>query len=236
MKAILEIRAGEGGDDSKLFVCDMLRMYLRYFESKKIISHVIYNTKSELILEICGEIKDILEYEVGVHRVQRVPPTETRGRRHSSTLTVAILPVSDEKLSFDPSEVEIKAFRAGGKGGQHRNKVETAIRAVHKPSGLTAICADERSKHRNEQSALKVLAARVLNKQAEEEHKFVQNKRMSQIGRSGRAEKIRTYNFIENRVKDIRVKKAIYCLDKIMDGDLDKIYELIRKQNEKLIS
>jgi peptide chain release factor 1 len=229
MKAILEIRAGEGGDDSKLFVRDMLRMYLKYFESKKIKAHPIYDAKSEIILEICGEIENILKFEGGVHRVQRVPPTETRGRRHSSTLTVAVLPVSNGDLSFDPGEVEITAFKAGGKGGQHRNKVETAIRAVHKPTGITATCADERSKHRNEQSALKVLAARVLGRQREQERQVVQDKRVSQIGKSGRAEKIRTYNFIENRVKDVRVKKAIYCLDKVMNGNLDKIHDLIRK-------
>jgi peptide chain release factor 1 len=204
-------------------------MYLRYFESKKIKSHLIYDSKSEVVLEICGEIQNIIKYEGGVHRVQRVPPTESRGRRHSSTLTVAVLPIEDKEYSFDPGEVEIKAYKAGGKGGQHRNKVETAIRAVHKPTGLTAICANERSKHHNERSALRVLAARVLDAQKEKDKQSTQDRRVSQIGKSGRAEKIRTYNFIENRVKDVRVKKAIYCLDKVMNGDLDKIHSLIER-------
>ena len=232
MQAILEIRAGEGGDDSKLFVHDMLRMYMKYFEYVGIKSKSIYESKSEAIVEIShiGNMK----YECGVHRVQRVPPTESRGRRHSSTLTVAILPIANNNFQFDPNDVEITAFKASGKGGQHRNKVETAIRAIHKPTKLSATCARERSKHLNERFALQVLAARVLDKMKNDEEKDVRNKRLAQIGRSGRAEKIRTYNFIENRVKDIRIKKALYCLDKVMDGRLELIHEEIQKKNRRV--
>ena len=227
MKAILEIRAGEGGNDSKLFVRDMLRMYRRYFESKRIKHSLICDTKAEVTLEISGNIDNILMYESGVHRVQRVPPTESRGRRHSSTLTVAVLPAPNDNFQFDRNDVKISVFKASGKGGQHRNKVETAIRAVHKPTKLSAVCARERSKHLNERFALRVLAARVQDKLRNEEEKEVRDKRLAQIGRSGRAEKIRTYNFIENRVKDTRVKKALYCLDRVMDGNLDLIHERI---------
>jgi peptide chain release factor 1 len=226
MKAILEIRAGEGGDDAKLFVRDMLRMYLKYFESKHIKHKILCDSRSEVTLEISGSIQN-MAHERGVHRVQRVPPTENRGRRHSSTLTVAVLPVANGSFHFDPNDVEITAFKASGKGGQHRNKVETAIRAIHKPTKISATCARERSKHLNERFALEVLAARVLDKQRTQEEKEMRNKRQSQIGRSGRAEKIRTYNFIENRVKDARVKKALYCLDKVMNGNLDLIHRWI---------
>jgi peptide chain release factor 1 len=228
MKAILEIRAGEGGDDAKLFVQDMVRMYTKYFERNKISHSLISDSSSEVIIEISGNIGQ-LAYESGVHRVQRVPPTENRGRRHSSTLTVAILPIANGNFHFDSTDVEIRAFKASGKGGQHRNKVETAIRAVHLPTGITATCARERSKHMNERLALRVLAARVLSKQKLEETKRIKDKRIEQIGRGGRAEKIRTYNFIENRVKDARIRKALYCLDKIMDGRLDLIYKSMQK-------
>lgn len=230
MKAILEIRAGEGGDDSKLFIFDMYRMYQRYLSTKNIKYVVLHTSTSEIILEIAGDISNILKYEAGVHRVQRVPPTENNGRRHSSTITVAVLEFQDKKEYFNSNEVDIKAFRASGKGGQHRNKVETAIRAVHKPTGISAICADERSKYRNEKSALKVLSARVLEHFRQKEQTIEKQKRRKQIGQSGRAEKVRTYNFIENRCKDARVKKALYCLDRVMSGDLDRIYDLIERR------
>lgn len=228
--AILEIRAGEGGDDSKLFVQDMVRMYAKYFERNGISHDVVYDSDSEVSIEISGDLTNMC-YESGVHRVQRVPPTENRGRRHSSTLTVAILPLSNGDFHFDPHDVEIKAYKASGKGGQHRNKVETAIRAVHRPTGITAICARERSKHMNERMALRVLAARILDKQKREEASKTRDRRAQQIGHAGRAEKIRTYNFIENRVKDARLAKALYCLDKVMDGQLDLIYRRIRDED-----
>lgn len=224
MKAILEIRAGEGGDDSKLFVRDMLRMYQRYFDSKHIKHTLVCDSRAEVALEISGDL-DNMAYERGVHRVQRVPPTETRGRRHSSTLTVAVLPVANGNFQFDPCDVEITAFKSSGKGGQHRNKVETAIRAIHKPTKISAVCARERSKYMNEKVALRVLAARVLDKLKGEEERKIRGKRLAQIGQSGRAEKIRTYNFIENRVKDARIKKALYCLDRVMNGNLDLIHK-----------
>ena len=227
MKAILEIRAGEGGNDAKLFIFDMLRMYQKYFSLKQIKYTLLYSTKAEIILEISGEISKIIKYEAGVHRLQRIPPTENNGRRHSSTITVAVLEFGKSFSNFDLNDVEIKAFKAGGKGGQHRNKVETAIRAVHLPTGLSAICADERSKHRNEKSALKVLNARVQEHFRIKEEKKTKQNRRKQIGCSERSEKIRTYNFIENRCKDLRVKRTLYCLDKIMSGDLDRIYNLI---------
>ncbi len=228
MKAILEIRAGEGGIDSKLFIHNMLRMYSKYCQKKNINITIIESTESEFICELDGEVGDLLKYEGGVHRIQRVPPTENKGRRHSSAIAVIILPVEECKFEIKGSDIEISAYRSTGPGGQNKNKTETAIRVIHKPTKIIVCCANERSQWQNKQTALRILKAK-LNQYYQTIHQESENnKRNNQVVNAGRGDKIRTYNFIENRVKDERAKKALYCLDEVMDGNLDRIYNLLK--------
>jgi len=227
MKAIIEIRSGEGGKDSKLFIVDMMKMYVKYCEKKKISFDVLHMNDSEITIEVEGNIDNLVKYEPGVHRVQRVPPTESKGRRQSSTITVAVLPLSKNLFDLNMSEVRIETFRGQGPGGQHRNTSDTGIKAIHEPTKTIAVCSKGRSQHRNKQIALDLLRARLEKVSIENSNNQKQGARKNQIGCSGRAEKIRTYNLIENRVKDVRLKKAIYCADKVMQGNLDKIYDKI---------
>jgi len=227
MKAILEIRSGEGGKDAKLFIVDVMKMYAKYCEKKGISSNLLYMSDSEITLEIEGDIDNLVRYEPGVHRVQRVPPTESKGRRQSSTITVAVLPISNDSFSLNMSEIKIETFRGQGPGGQHRNTSDTGIKAIHEPTKTVAAISKGRSQYRNKQLALSLLEARLKDRNQKDSIDQKQGDRKKQIGCSGRSEKIRTYNFIENRVKDIRVKKTLYILDKVMQGDLDKIYDKI---------
>jgi peptide chain release factor 1 len=227
MKAILEIRAGEGGEDSRLFIHNMLRMYSKYCQRKNIQIELVDSSDSVFVCELDGEVNSLLKYEGGVHRVQRVPPTEHNGRRHSSAIAVNILPVEECQFEIKESDIEITAYRSSGPGGQHKNKTETAIRAMHKPTRIVACCANGRSQWSNKQSAMQILMAR-LNQHFQSTHQENEREmKNQQVGNAGRGEKIRTYNFIENRVKDERASKALYCLDKVMDGDLDRLYILM---------
>lgn len=218
--AYLEIRGATGGDEAKLWGSDLLRMYTR-FAGKK-------GWKVELIDENSIKIKglnvfDLLKNESGVHRVQRVPATEKRGRIHTSTATVAVLPqVNETQIKINPDDLEWQFVRAGGHGGQNVNKVSTAVRLTHKPTGIVVLAREERFQEQNRRIALDLLRAKLWEREELEKEKAIAGYR-SAIGRGMRAEKIRTYNFPQDRVTDHRLKKSWGNLEKIIDGDLDKI-------------
>ena len=219
----LEIRGATGGDEAKLWGADLLRMYSR-FATKK-------NWKQELVdestLRITGEnVFELLKNESGVHRVQRVPTTEKRGRVHTSTATVAILPeIKESEIQIRPDELEFQFYRAGGHGGQNVNKVSTAVRLTHKPTGIVVTAQTERFQEANRMIAMDLLRGRLWEKKELEKEKTVAGYR-SAIGRGMRSEKIRTYNFPQNRVTDHRLKKSWGNLDRVIDGDLEKIVEI----------
>lgn len=218
--AYLEVRGATGGDEAKIWGKDLLRMYLRFAVKK--------GWKSELVdentLRLTGEnVFDLLKNESGVHRVQRVPSTEKRGRIHTSTATIAVMPeIQESEINMDPRELEWQFFRAGSQGGQNVNKVSTAVRLTHKPSGIVVTAQTERFQEQNRKIALDLLRGRLWEKAELEKEKTVAGYR-SAVGRGMRAEKIRTYNFPQNRVTDHRIGKSWGNLDKVIDGDLDKI-------------
>ncbi len=227
----IEIRAGTGGEEAALFAGDLLRMYLRYAENKGWTTELIDENKTELggykevVLRVKGRnCGTILKYESGVHRVQRVPVTEAGGRIHTSTATVAVLPeIGDVDIQIDPKDLRIDTYRASGAGGQYVNKTESAIRITHIPTGIVVTCQTERSQLQNKERAMMVLRARLyeLNKKNQEEK--ISKERKSQIGTGERSEKIRTYNFPQNRVTDHRINLTIYNLQAVLDGELDQI-------------
>jgi peptide chain release factor 1 len=229
---ILEIRAGTGGDESALFCGDLLRMYMRHAERRGWQTEMLSASPSDLggykeaIVRIAGEgAYSRLKFESGVHRVQRVPQTETQGRIHTSACTVAVLPEADDvaDVVFSPDELRIDVFRASGAGGQHVNKTESAVRITHLPTGLVAECQDDRSQHKNKERALSVLAARVRDQQIREAQAREASARKSMVGSGDRSERIRTYNFPQGRVTDHRIHLTLYKLDAIMDGDIGEI-------------
>lgn len=221
---ILEIRPAAGGEEAKIWADDLLRMYLRFcaysgWKVEKI---------AERILKIRGEeVWQKLKNEAGVHRVQRIPKTERYGRIHTSTATVAVLPdIPEKKIEIKPQELEIQFFRASGHGGQNVNKVSTAVRLIHKPTGLIAESQEERSQEQNRELALKILQAKIWQAEEEKKNAFLYQKRKKQVGQGERAEKIRTYNYPQNRVTDHRLKKN-FRLEDIIDGKLEKITRLL---------
>lgn len=228
---IIEIRAGTGGEEASLFALDLFNMYKRYALRQGWRFDVLDQSRTEvggfrqITFEMTGEnaLKK-MKNEAGVHRVQRIPKTEKAGRVHTSTATVAVLPkVKDIDLKINPADLEISFFRSGGPGGQNVNKVETAVRITHKPSGITVSSQEERYQMRNREKAMEVLRAKLW--QMEEEKKFGQltEERRRQIGTADRSEKIRTYNFPQDRLTDHRVKKSWGNLERIMEGELDKV-------------
>jgi len=230
----LEIRAGAGGNEASLFASDLLRMYTRVAERKNWKSEVISTTYSaiggikEIILYVRGEnVNKHLKYESGVHRVQRVPVTESSGRVHTSTVTVAVMPeVDDVEVELNPKDIRIDTFRASGAGGQHVNRTESAIRITHIPSGVVVSCQDEKSQHKNKEKALKVLKSRLFEYEQNKRHDEAASTRRSQVGSGDRSEKIRTYNFPQNRVTDHRVTGQNFNIEVIIDGGVD---EMIRQ-------
>ncbi|KVZ29496.1 peptide chain release factor 1 [Burkholderia multivorans] len=228
----VEIRAGTGGDESALFAGDLLRMYLRFAERQRWQVEMMSESPSDLggykevIVRIAGQgAYSRLKFESGGHRVQRVPATETQGRIHTSACTVAVMPEADEigEVEINPADLRIDTFRASGAGGQHINKTDSAVRVTHLPTGIVVECQDDRSQHKNKDRALKVLAARIKDKQYHEQHAKEAATRKSLIGSGDRSERIRTYNFPQGRMTDHRINLTLYRLEAIMDGDLDEL-------------
>jgi len=235
--AIMEIRAGAGGDEAALFAADLYKMYLKYAESqgwgyKLLESHPIgIGGFKEIIFEIKGESYSKMKYEAGVHRVQRIPETEKVGRIHTSTASVAVLPKPKKtEIKIRPDELKIDVYRSPGPGGQNVNKRETAVRITHLPTGTVVTSHTERNQAQNKENALAILAARIQEKKEEENLMKIKGKRKEQIGKAMRAEKIRTYNFPQDRITDHRIKKSWHGIEQIMSGKLDKIIETLQKE------
>ncbi|PQV45416.1 peptide chain release factor 1 [Paraburkholderia sp. BL21I4N1] len=237
----VEIRAGTGGDESALFAGDLLRMYLRYAERNRWQVEMMSASESDLggykevIVRIAGEAAySKLKFESGGHRVQRVPATETQGRIHTSACTVAVMPEADEigEVEINPADLRIDTFRASGAGGQHINKTDSAVRVTHLPTGIVVECQDDRSQHKNKDRALKVLAARIKDKQSQEQHAKEAATRKSLIGSGDRSERIRTYNFPQGRMTDHRINLTLYRLDALMDGDLDELIAALVSEHQ----
>jgi len=234
--AIVEIRAGTGGSEAAIFAADLYRMYNRYAESAGLKTEDLESSSSELgglkevIFRVSGEsVFRKLRYESGVHRVQRVPATEAQGRIHTSTATVAVLPeAEDVDLELRPDDLRIEVSRAGGPGGQGVNTTDSAVQVLHIPTGTIVRCQDGRSQLKNKEKAMSILRARLLERKQREEAEKYSAQRRGQIGTGGREEKIRTYNFPQNRVTDHRIGLTLYNLDRVMDGDLGQLIQTLQ--------
>jgi peptide chain release factor 1 len=231
----LEIRAGTGGEEAALFAADLFRMYSKYAEKKRWHVDVVSENPTglggfrEIIALVEGKgAYGRLKYESGVHRVQRVPVTESSGRIHTSTVTVAVLPEADEvELEINPNDLRIDVFRSSGPGGQSVNTTDSAVRVTHLPTGMVVTCQDEKSQHKNKAKAIKVLRARLLDHMIEEQRLEISEARKSQVGTGDRSERVRTYNFPQNRLTDHRLGLTLYRLDSILEGDLDEINDAL---------
>jgi len=232
---IVEIRAGAGGNEAGLFAADLFRMYSRYAEAKRWQVDIIDSSQSgvggfkEITFEVKGKaVYSRLKYERGVHRVQRVPVTEASGRIHTSTATVAVLPEAEEMdLQINPDVLRIDIFRSGGHGGQSVNKVASAVRITHLPTGIVSTCQDERSQFRNKMRAMAVLRARLLDQEQRRQDDELARERRSQVGTGDRSEKIRTYNFSQGRVSDHRIGLTLHNLENILGGELDSLIDAL---------
>lgn len=228
---IMEIRGGAGGDEASLFAADLLRMYQMYAENKNFKIDILNLASTELggIKEVAFQIQgsgaySMLKYESGVHRVQRVPSTESSGRIHTSTVTVAVLPEIEEvEININPADLRIDVFRAGGPGGQCVNTTDSAVRITHMPTGVVVSCQDEKSQHKNKDKAMRILRSRVYEIMQSKQNEELAQERKSQVGTGDRSERIRTYNFPQGRVTDHRIGLTLHRLDSVMNGDLDEI-------------
>ena len=232
---IVEIRGGAGGEEASLFVGVLYRMYSMYAEAKGWKCEVLNSNPTEL-----GGFKEIsfmiegegaysrLKFESGVHRVQRVPETESQGRIHTSTVTVAVLPeAEDVDVEINPADLQIDTYRSGGAGGQHVNKTESAIRITHLPTGTVVECQDERSQYKNKDRAMKILRSRILEAEREKQHDAIAGERRAQVGTGDRSERIRTYNYPQGRVSDHRINLTLYKIEAILNGDLDELIDAL---------
>ncbi|MFA4880678.1 MAG: peptide chain release factor 1 [Candidatus Doudnabacteria bacterium] len=237
---IMEIRAGAGGDEAGLFAADLFRMYSRYAEQRGWEINLLNSSRTgiggfkEIIFEVNGsDVFSHLKYESGVHRVQRIPETEKSGRIHTSTASVAVLPQAEEvEIKIKPENLRIDVYRSSGPGGQSVNTTDSAVRITHLPTGLVVSCQDQKSQLKNKEKALQVLRSRLLVQRQEEEAKAQGKARRAQIGGAKRAEKIRTYNFPQDRVTDHRIKKSWHGIEKILNGELDDIVKTTKKSIE----
>jgi peptide chain release factor 1 len=237
---IVEIRSGAGGDEAGLFAADLFRMYQRYAERHNWKIEVLNTSAAhsggfkEITFELNGQgAFSRLKYESGVHRVQRVPETESQGRIHTSTATVAVLPVVDDiDVDIDWNDVRIDIFHSGGAGGQNVNKVATAVRMTHEPTGIVVVCQDERSQAKNRARAESVLRARLYELEREKREAEESEARRSQVGSGDRAEKIRTYNFPQDRITDHRVNLTVHGMPRVMDGEIDELIEAVSSDEE----
>ena len=241
---VMEIRGGAGGEEAALFAGTLLRMYSMYAETKSWRVEITNANETEL-----GGFKEVgflvegegayskLKYESGVHRVQRVPETESQGRIHTSTVTVAVLPeAEDVEIEINPGDLQIDTYRASGAGGQHVNKTESAIRITHLPTGLVIECQDERSQHKNREKAMRVLRARLYEAKLQEQNDAISSERKSQVGTGDRSERIRTYNYPQGRVTDHRIGLTLYRLESFLNGDIEEVVDALAtaEQAEKL--
>jgi peptide chain release factor 1 len=236
---IIEIRAGAGGDEASLFAGELLRMYAKHAENKRFKAEILSSSPTEMggfkevILEIAGKgAYSVFKYESGVHRVQRIPVTESGGRIHTSTATVAVLPsVEDLEVEIDPADVRVDIFRSSGPGGQSVNTTDSAVRLTHVPSGLVVSCQNEKSQLQNKDQAMKILRARLYEIKLAEQQKELADQRKSQVGTGDRSQKIRTYNFPQGRVTDHRVGLTLHKLDAVLQGDIDDFTEALAAQD-----
>jgi peptide chain release factor 1 len=233
---IMEIRAGTGGDEAGLFAADLFRMYTYFSENQKWKMEIMSSSPTgiggfkEIVFSITGKsVYANLRYESGVHRVQRVPVTEAGGRIHTSAVTVAVLPeIEETEIEINPNDLRIDVMRAGGPGGQSVNTTDSAVRVTHMPSGIVVHCQDEKSQHKNKAKALRILRARLFEAEEERKHQERAEARKSQIGSGDRSEKIRTYNFPQNRVTDHRINLTLYRLDAVMKGDIGEFIQALK--------
>ena len=239
--AYLEIRAGAGGDEASIFAGDLFRMYSRLSEREGWNMEVIDIKQSEQggLKEVVAKLEGksvfkVLKFESGVHRVQRVPETESQGRIHTSTCTVAILPEVEEvqDINIDKNDLRVDTFRASGAGGQHVNKTDSAVRLTHTPSGIVVECQDGRSQHKNKEKALSLLAAKLKQQEIDNQQESIASERKILVGTGDRSEKIRTYNFPQGRMTDHRIKLTQHNLDQIMDGDIKTICDALLAENQ----
>ncbi|MCH8279939.1 MAG: peptide chain release factor 1 [Chloroflexi bacterium] len=242
---IVEIRSGTGGKEASLFASDLYRAYVRYAQLQHWTVEVMDTSPSDLggfnkiIFEVQGKgAFSRLKYERGVHRVQRIPETESQGRIHTSTATVVVMPEPDEvDIKISPDDLRIDIFHAGGHGGQNVNKVATAVRIVHEPSGVTVVCQDERSQYKNKQKAMAMLRAKLYQAEEERAAAEISQTRRSQVGNAERSEKIRTYNYPQDRITDHRINTSFHGMPRIMDGELDEIIDsLVSWEEERLLA